>query len=114
MNLVGRGTRRPGREQNITSPGCPLNRQQWLFGERTINQGPWPARRNHVPLKNNLTYRPAFPAQLLHLVDRGEYVMHQWLWDFFLAAKKGNFFIVGKNSRGLSLFCPVAGTPGGK
>ena len=19
----------------------PLNRQQWLFGERTINQGPW-------------------------------------------------------------------------
>lgn len=39
------------------------------------------------------------PAQLLHLVDRGEYVMHQWLWDLFLAAKKGNFFIVGKNSR---------------
>lgn len=23
------------------------------------------------------------PAQLLHLVDRGEYVMHQWLWDLF-------------------------------
>lgn len=44
------------------------------------------------------------PAQLLHLVDRGEYVMHQWLWDLFLAAKKGNFFIVGKNSRGVSLF----------
>ncbi|MCZ5436048.1 type I-E CRISPR-associated protein Cas5/CasD, partial [Escherichia coli] len=19
----------------------PLNRQQWLFGERTVNQGPW-------------------------------------------------------------------------
>ncbi len=37
------------------------------------------------------------PAQLLHLVDRGEYVMHQWLWVFFsLAAKKGNFFIVGR------------------
>ena len=32
------------------------------------------------------------PAQLLHLVDRGEYVMHQWLWDLFPAAKKGNFF----------------------
>lgn len=44
------------------------------------------------------------PAQLLHLVDRGEYVMHQWLWDLFLAAKKGNFFIVGKNSRRVSLF----------
>lgn len=54
------------------------------------------------------------PAQLLHLVDRGEYVMHQWLWDLFLAAKKGNFFIVGKNSRRVSLFCTVAGTPGGK
>lgn len=39
------------------------------------------------------------PAQLLHLVDRGEYVMHQWLWDLFLAAKKGNFFIVGRNFR---------------
>lgn len=38
------------------------------------------------------------PAQLLHLVDRGEYVMHQWLWIFSPAAKKGNFFIVGKNS----------------
>ncbi|EBE6989408.1 type I-E CRISPR-associated protein Cas6/Cse3/CasE, partial [Salmonella enterica] len=23
------------------------------------------------------------PAQLLHLVERGEYVMHQWLWDLF-------------------------------
>lgn len=44
------------------------------------------------------------PAQLLHLVDRGEYVMHQWLWDLSLAAKKGNFFIVGKNSRRVSLF----------
>lgn len=43
------------------------------------------------------------PAQLLHLVDRGEYVMHQWLWDLFLAAKKGNFFIVGKNSGRVSL-----------
>lgn len=39
------------------------------------------------------------PAQLLHLVDRGEYVMHQWLWDLFPGGKKGNFFIVGKNSR---------------
>lgn len=23
------------------------------------------------------------PSQLLHLVDRGEYVMHQWLWELF-------------------------------
>lgn len=39
------------------------------------------------------------PAQLLHLVDRGEYVMHRGCGIFSLAAKKGNFFIVGKNSR---------------
>lgn len=54
------------------------------------------------------------PAQLLHLVDRGEYVMHQWLWDLFPGGKKGNFFIVGKNSRARFAFCPLAGTPGGK
>lgn len=23
------------------------------------------------------------PTQLLHLLDRGEYVMHQWLWELF-------------------------------
>ncbi len=54
------------------------------------------------------------PAQLLHLVDRGEYVMHQWLWDLFLAAKKGNFFIAREELQGRFAFCPVAGTPGGK
>ena len=31
------------------------------------------------------------PAQLLHLVDRGEYVMHQWLWDLFLGGKERQF-----------------------
>lgn len=28
------------------------------------------------------------PAQLLHLVGRGEYVMHQWLWDLFRRQRK--------------------------
>lgn len=38
----------------------PLNRQQWLFGNAPSIRGRGSARRNHVPLKNNLTYRPAF------------------------------------------------------
>lgn len=31
------------------------------------------------------------PAQLLHLVERGEYVMHQWLWDLFPGDKERQF-----------------------
>ncbi|EFY8048631.1 type I-E CRISPR-associated protein Cas6/Cse3/CasE, partial [Shigella sonnei] len=31
------------------------------------------------------------PTQLLHLVDRGEYVMHQWLWDLFPGGKERQF-----------------------
>ncbi|HAG0902567.1 TPA: type I-E CRISPR-associated protein Cas6/Cse3/CasE [Salmonella enterica] len=31
------------------------------------------------------------PAQLLHLVERGEYVMHQWLWDLFPGSKERQF-----------------------
>ena len=31
------------------------------------------------------------PSQLLHLVDRGEYVMHQWLWDLFPGGKDRQF-----------------------
>ncbi|MCG3004421.1 type I-E CRISPR-associated protein Cas6/Cse3/CasE, partial [Escherichia coli] len=31
------------------------------------------------------------PAQLLHLVGRGEYVMHQWLWDLFPGGKERQF-----------------------
>lgn len=54
------------------------------------------------------------PAQLLHLVDRGEYVMHQWLWDLFLAAKKAISLSSGRTPWRVSLFCTVAGTPGGK
>lgn len=31
------------------------------------------------------------PAQLLHLVERGEYVMHQWLWELFPGGKERQF-----------------------
>lgn len=55
------------------------------------------------------------PAQLLHLVDRGEYVMHQWLWDLFPSGKERQFLYRREELQGGgALFCPVAGTPGGK
>lgn len=55
------------------------------------------------------------PAQLLHLVDRGEYVMHQWLWDLFPGGKERQFLCrQGRTPGRVSLFCPLAGTPGGK
>ncbi|EEE2763654.1 CRISPR-associated protein Cse3 family [Salmonella enterica subsp. diarizonae] len=31
------------------------------------------------------------PSQLLHLVERGEYVMHQWLWELFPSGKERQF-----------------------
>ncbi|EBI7044082.1 type I-E CRISPR-associated protein Cas6/Cse3/CasE [Salmonella enterica] len=31
------------------------------------------------------------PSQLLHLVERGEYVMHQWLWELFPGGKERQF-----------------------
>ncbi|WP_337231681.1 type I-E CRISPR-associated protein Cas6/Cse3/CasE [Citrobacter portucalensis] len=31
------------------------------------------------------------PSQLLHLVERGEYVMHQWLWDLFPGGKERQY-----------------------
>lgn len=31
------------------------------------------------------------PLQLLHLVERGEYVMHQWLWKLFPGGKERQF-----------------------
>ncbi|ENO2461872.1 type I-E CRISPR-associated protein Cas6/Cse3/CasE [Salmonella enterica] len=31
------------------------------------------------------------PSQLLHLVERGEYVMHQWLWEHFPGGKERQF-----------------------
>ncbi|WP_072223224.1 type I-E CRISPR-associated protein Cas6/Cse3/CasE, partial [Klebsiella pneumoniae] len=31
------------------------------------------------------------PLQLLHLVERGEYVMHQWLWQLFPGGQQRQF-----------------------
>ena len=31
------------------------------------------------------------PSQLLQLVDRGEYVMHQWLWELFPGGQERQF-----------------------
>lgn len=39
------------------------------------------------------------PLQLLHLVERGEYVMHQWLWQLFQAGNSGSFSIGAKRCR---------------
>lgn len=44
---------------------CPLNRQHWLFGERSMNQGTGSVRRKRVPLKNNVVYRAAFAITAL-------------------------------------------------
>lgn len=54
------------------------------------------------------------PAQLLHLVDRGEYVMHQWLWDLFPGGKERQFLYRREELQARFAFCTVAGTPGGK
>lgn len=70
----------------------PLSRQQWLFGERSVNQGPWLRKGGRVYLSRiTLHTSELSPAQLLHLVERGEYVMHQWLWDLFPGSKERQF-----------------------
>ncbi len=43
------------------------------------------------------------PAQLLHLVDRGEYVMHQWLWDLFPGGKERQFLYRREELQGVPL-----------
>ncbi|MGU0172279.1 type I-E CRISPR-associated protein Cas6/Cse3/CasE [Escherichia coli] len=44
------------------------------------------------------------PAQLLHLVDRGEYVMHQWLWIFSWRQTKAISLSSGRTPGRVSLF----------
>lgn len=44
------------------------------------------------------------PAQLLHLVDRGEYVMHQWLWDLFPGGKERQFLYRREELQGVFRF----------
>ncbi len=44
------------------------------------------------------------PAQLLHLVDRGEYVMHQWLWDLFPVRQRKAISLSSGRTRGAFRF----------
>ncbi len=86
---MGRGTRRPGREQNITSPGCSFKSSAVaVWG--THHQSGAVAQQGGTMYLSRITLHTGqlSPAQLLHLVDRGEYVMHQWLWDLFRRQRK--------------------------
>ncbi len=50
-----------------------------LLGERSVNQMRSSSEYARI-FKNNAVHTSELsPAQLLHLVERGEYVMHQWL-----------------------------------
>ncbi len=89
---MGRGTRRPGREQNITSPGCSFKSSAVaVWG--THHQSGAVAQQGGTMYLSRITLHTGqlSPAQLLHLVDRGEYVMHQWLWDLFPGGKERQF-----------------------
>jgi CRISPR system Cascade subunit CasE len=46
------------------------------------------------------------PSQLLQLVDRGEYVMHQWLWQLFPGGQERQFLYRREELQGrfVSLF----------
>lgn len=89
---MGRETRRPGREQNITPPGCSFKSSAVaVWG--THRQSGAVAQQGGTMYLSRITLHTGqlSPAQLLHLVDRGEYVMHQWLWDLFPGGKERQF-----------------------
>ncbi|EDK8463074.1 type I-E CRISPR-associated protein Cas6/Cse3/CasE [Salmonella enterica subsp. diarizonae] len=44
------------------------------------------------------------PSQLLHLVERGEYVMHQWLWELFPGGKERQFLYRREELQGVFRF----------
>lgn len=50
------------------------------------------------------------PAQLLHLVERGEYVMHQWLWDLFPGGKERQFLYRREELQGAFRFFVLSQT----
>ena len=50
------------------------------------------------------------PSQLLHLVDRGEYVMHQWLWDLFPGDKERQFLYRREELQGAFRFFVLSQT----
>lgn len=50
------------------------------------------------------------PSQLLQLVDRGEYAMHQWLWELFPEGPERQFLYRREELQGrfVSLFFPLS------
>lgn len=44
------------------------------------------------------------PSQLLQLVDRGEYVMHQWLWELFPGGQERQFLYRREELKGAFRF----------
>jgi len=51
------------------------------------------------------------PSQLLHLVDRGEYVMHQWLWELFPGGKVREFLYRREELQGAFRFFVLSSEP---
>lgn len=83
---------------------CPLNRQHWLFGERSMNQGTGSVRRNVYLSRITLYTAQLSPLQLLHPVERGEYVMHQWLWQLFPCGQQRQFSLSARSVAGAFRF----------
>ncbi len=51
------------------------------------------------------------PSQLLQLVDRGEYVMHQWLWDLFPGGRERQFLYRREEMQGAFRFFVLSSHP---
>ncbi|MDH0062258.1 type I-E CRISPR-associated protein Cas6/Cse3/CasE [Leclercia adecarboxylata] len=51
------------------------------------------------------------PSQLLQLVDRGEYVMHQWLWELFPGGQERTFLYRREELQGAFRFFVLSLTP---
>lgn len=51
------------------------------------------------------------PSQLLHLVERGEYVMHQWLWALFPGGRERQFLYRREEMQGAFRFFVLSPHP---
>ncbi|HAT6805087.1 TPA: type I-E CRISPR-associated protein Cas6/Cse3/CasE [Citrobacter freundii] len=51
------------------------------------------------------------PSQLLQLVDSGEYVMHQWLWELFPGGQERSFLYRREELRGAFRFFVLSSQP---
>jgi hypothetical protein len=89
-----------------------LSRQQWLLASVPLIRDLCPVQGGTVYLSKITLYTASFPIQLLHLVERGEYVMHQWLWQFFPVQSSGSFFIGVRSFRGRFVFCAFTAAAG--